>query len=306
MNQQRTALRIGVDTGGTFTDFLVFMGHEVKSFKIPSTPSAPELAILSGLTQILNELIDHKKGSSLVPEIVHGTTVATNALLERKGARTALITTAGFEDVIEIGRQARPEIYNLAVERPLPLIPRELRFGVNERIDAQAQIVEPLKQSEINKLARKLRQAGVESIAISLLFSFANPKHERAIAASLSKLRLPLSVSSELLPEYREYERTSTVVINAYLVPLVSRYLKKLREELDDRLNTRQVRKENSGSVRIMQSSGGSIAAETAAREPVRTILSGPAGGLVAAMKVAELAGIKDIITFDMGGTSTD
>lgn len=306
MSKQKTMLRLGIDTGGTFTDFILFTGQTIKSFKIPSTPQAPERAILNGLTQILKELIDDKKVPSFIPELVHGTTVATNALLERKGARTALITTAGFEDVIEIGRQARPEIYNLAVERPTPLVPRDLRFGINERIDAQAKIIEPLKQSEINKLARKLKHAGVESIAISLLFSFANPAHEQSLAFGLASLNLPLSISSELLPEYREYERTSTVVINAYLVPLVSRYLGQLRAELERKLVTTHIRRKNAYSFRIMQSSGGSIAADTAAREPVRTILSGPAGGLVAAMKVAELAGFKDIITFDMGGTSTD
>jgi N-methylhydantoinase A len=311
-------LRIGVDTGGTFTDFIVFAGRQARSFKVPSTPAAPARAILDGVTQILNELSGGRQTRSrtpnIIPEIVHGTTVGTNALLERKGARTALVTTAGFEDVIEIGRQARPEIYNLAAEREDPLVSRHLRFGVGERVDAGGRVVRPLELSEINDLARKLRAGGVESVAISLLFSFANPAHERALAAALADLGLPLSVSHQLLPEYREYERTSTVVINAYLVPRVSGYLEELQAGLRDKVGVGtsigakdgKAASRESHRLRIMQSSGGSIAAGAAAREPVRTILSGPAGGVVAAARVAELAGIADVITFDMGGTSTD
>lgn len=302
MTQLSSSLRVGVDTGGTFTDFIVFNGREARSFKVPSTPRAPARAILDGLAQILNEQTDGLKGL----EIVHGTTVGTNALLERKGARTALVTTAGFEDVIEIGRQARPEIYNLAVTRPDPLVPPELRFGVGERIDAGGQVIRPLEPPEIKRLIRKLRTGRVESVAISLLFSFANAAHERMLAEALAALGLPLSISHELLPEYREYERTSTVVINAYLIPRVSGYLNELQAGLQEKLSAAKRATCESHRLRIMQSSGGSIAAGTAAREPVRTILSGPAGGVVAAARVAELAGLSGIITFDMGGTSTD
>lgn len=303
-------LRIGVDTGGTFTDFIVIFKDRLSAFKIPSTPHAPEQAILTGLARAFGELsdeLDLAKDVSSNPalEIVHGTTVATNALLERKGARTALVTTAGFEDVIEIGRQARPDLYNLSVTRPAPLIPRELRFGLKERVapgpDSAATVIEPLRQRELAALARKLKRAEVESIAVSLLFSFANPAHERAVAEALEPLGVPISISSQILPEYREYERTSTVVINAYLAPLVSRYLNELTDGL-----SRKLAKQGTNQLRIMQSSGGSISAETAAREPVRTILSGPAGGVVAATRIAELAGASDIVTFDMGGTSTD
>src|SRR5437870_3349079 len=166
-----TSLRIGVDTGGTFTDFIAVAGHRLLSFKVPSTPHSPSQAILAGITRILREL--GERAAAL--EVVHGTTVATNALLERKGARMALVTTAGFEDVIEIGRQARPDLYNLAVERPSPLVPPALRFGVRERVGADARVIEPLDPHQVESLVRKLKRAGVESVAISLLFSFANP-----------------------------------------------------------------------------------------------------------------------------------
>ncbi len=291
-------LRIGVDTGGTFTDFIVAFKHHQISFKIPSTPRAPAQAILTGLDYALDQLDQIEDAQT---EIVHGTTVATNALLERKGARTALVTTAGFEDVIEIGRQARPDLYNLSVVRPAPLVPTELRFGVKERIAADASVIQSLTQRELAALVKKLKLAEVESIAVSLLFSFANADHEKRIADALEPLGVPVSVSHKILPEYREFERTSTVVINAYLAPKVSHYLSELTEGLK-----RKLRRQDETRLRIMQSSGGSISAEIAAREPVRTILSGPAGGVVAAMRVAELADIGDIITFDMGGTSTD
>ncbi len=298
----RHRLRIGVDTGGTFTDFIVIFKNHQLSFKVSSTPQAPAQAILTGLAIALDQMNDEfGEIETDAAEVVHGTTVATNALLERKGARTALVTTAGFEDVIEIGRQARPDLYNLAVIRPTPLIPGELRFGVKERVSAEAKVIEPLTQRELASLIKKLKRAEVESIAVSLLFSFANPDHEKRIAEALESTGLPISVSHQILPEYREYERTSTVAINAYLAPLVSDYLDKLVEGLP-----RELRNQDENRLRIMQSSGGSISAETAAREPVRTILSGPAGGVVAAMRVAELADVSDIITFDMGGTSTD
>ncbi len=298
----RIGLRIGVDTGGTFTDFIVVFKNQQIAYKVPSTPHAPEVAILAGLARAFDELaLDRDALSELAIEIVHGTTVATNALLERKGARTALVTTAGFEDVIEIGRQARPDLYNLSVTRPAPLVATDLRFGLKERVGPDGSVIGALRKSELDALARKLKRANVESVAVSLLFSFANPKHEKATAETLARLGVPISVSHQILPEYREYERTSTVVINAYLAPRVSRYL----NELMDGLTRKQLR-QNSNNLRIMQSSGGSISAETAAREPVRTILSGPAGGVVAATRIAGLAGIRDIISFDMGGTSTD
>ncbi|NOT62901.1 MAG: hydantoinase/oxoprolinase family protein [Acidobacteria bacterium] len=286
----KRTLRLGVDTGGTFTDFIALADDRLLMFKVPSTPAQPEQAILQGITRVLAEL-----GDSYALDLVHGTTVATNALLERKGARTALVTTASFEDVLEIGRQARPDLYNLAVTRPAPLVPAELRFGVNERIAADGTVLEPLNEVQLRQLAQRLKRARVESIAISLLFGFAHPDHEKQIAASLAPLGIPLSIAHEILPEYREYERTSTVVINAYLAPRVSQYLNRLTHAL-----------KTSHSLRIMQSSGGSISAEVAAYEPVRTILSGPAGGVIAASVVGQRAGFNDLLTFDMGGTSTD
>ncbi len=311
--QPPPVLRIGVDTGGTFTDFVALTGERLLSFKIPSTPQAPAEAILAGLRRIVAELAASEKAPGLVPklEIVHGTTVATNALLERKGARTALITTAGFEDVIEIGRQARPDLYNFAGSRPAPLIPRTLRFGLRERLAADGTVIESPDPQQVSLLAQKLKRARVESVAISLLFSFANPAHERALVAALTDLGIPISASHQILPEYREYERTSTVVINAYLSPRVGRYLRELTEGLK-KLSARNSATRHpsfslrASAIRVMQSSGGSISAEVAAREPVRTILSGPAGGVVAATKIAALIQEPDMITFDMGGTSTD
>lgn len=297
-------LRIGIDTGGTFTDVIALQGKNRLAFKLPSTPTAPAEAIVRGICRVLEEFapdfVDVGRPSLRV-EIVHGTTVATNAMLERKGSRTALISTEGFADLLEIGRQARPDLYNLAVERPAPLVPRELRFGLSERISPNGLVLTPLDDGELARLRRAVVRAQAESVAISLLFSFANPVHERRVVDALEDLGIPVSASHEILPEYREYERTSTVVINAYLAPLVGRYLKDLQTGI-----ARMFRSSVPSRLRIMQSSGGSISAQSAAREPVRTILSGPAGGVVAALRVGELAGIDDLLTFDMGGTSTD
>jgi N-methylhydantoinase A len=290
----RAALRVGVDTGGTFTDFVYQAHDELRIFKVASTPDDPARAITEGLKQIAAQA-----GAQLLDfEIVHGTTVGTNALLQRKGARTALITTAGFEDVIEIGRQARPELYNLNAIKPPPLVPSELRFGVKERVAANGEILESLSDASITELAAGLRNSGCESIAVSLLFSFVDPRHEMAIARALESFAVPLSISHQVLPEYREYERTATVCVNAYLQPLMGRYLSRLGPSLKSQASSLKLR--------VMQSSGGSISAEAAAQEPVRTILSGPAGGVVGALHAARVAGIANIITFDMGGTSTD
>jgi N-methylhydantoinase A len=281
-------VRVGVDTGGTFTDFVFEAKGRLEIFKLASTPSDPSRAIAAGL-----KTIAEKTGAALKNlEVVHGTTVGTNALLERRGARTALITTRGFEDVVVIGRQARPELYNLDVVKPPPLVPDNLRFGLTGRVTASGEIIEELDETALSALPGRLRKAKVESVAICLLFSFVDPKFEKRIAEALSVLDIPISVSHQILPEYREFERTSTVTINAYLQPLMGTYLQRLAT------NTR--------TLRVMQSSGGSISALVAAREPVRTILSGPAGGVVGALRTARAAGFEKIITFDMGGTSTD
>ncbi|MDQ3907471.1 MAG: hydantoinase/oxoprolinase family protein, partial [Acidobacteriota bacterium] len=286
---RRGTVRVGVDTGGTFTDFVFARGRRVEIFKLASTPADPSVAITEGLRRVARET-----GARLSEiEVVHGTTVGTNALLTRGGARVALVTTAGFEDVIEIGRQARPRLYELDAVKPPPVVPRGLRFGARERVAASGEVLERLGEEEIARLVGELRRAAPESVAICLLFSFVRPEHEKLIArAAAEEIDVPLSVSHEILPEYREFERTSTVVVNAYLQPLMSRYLSRLSRRAKN--------------LRVMQSSGGSISARVAAREPVRTILSGPAGGVVGALEAARAAGFDDIITFDMGGTSTD
>lgn len=283
---QRSPLRIGVDTGGTFTDFVLERDGHLTLFKLPSTPSDPSLAIRQGLERICAETAAQLDRL----EVVHGTTVGTNALLQRRGARIALVTTRGFEDVLVIGRQARPELYNLNAIKPPSLVEDELRLGVRERVVASGEVIEALEERELEELVEKVKRAGVEAVAISLLFSFLHPEHEERIASALAPLGVPLSISSRILPEYREYERTSTVAINAYLQPLMGRYLNRL----------------SAAKLRVMQSSGGSISADVAAVEPVRTILSGPSGGVVGALRAAQSAGIKNVITFDMGGTSTD
>lgn len=302
--QKPRGVRVGVDTGGTFTDFVFEVGGELQIFKVASTPADPSRAIVAGLKRIIGET---GMGFHQL-EIVHGTTVGTNALLQRRGARVALVTTSGFEDVIEIGRQARPELYNLNATKPLPLVSSELRFGVNERVAASGEVLKSLDEDEIEELVEKLQRSKCESVAISLLFSFVHPSHEKQIAEALRRLRVPLSVSHQILPEYREYERTSTVAVNALLQPLMGEYLQRLAgyAGILPALRKTGAQDARAPRLRVMQSSGGSVSAETAAQEPVRTILSGPAGGIVGSMHAARAARIDDIITFDMGGTSTD
>ena len=278
---------IGIDVGGTFTDIAVLQNGRLTVHKLPSTPQNPSLGIVQGVREVE---IDTSEA-----DFVHGSTVATNALLEGKGARTALVTTMGFEDVLEIGRQSRAELYNLEQDRTPTLAPWELRFGLPERIDYTGTILEDLQPEAIEALMSLLTQSGAEAVAVSFLFSFLNPVHENMVRAALQKLetRPFISLSSQVLPEFREFERTSTVVVNAYVGQVMSRYLGELELALGEGL-------------RIMQSSGGSITARLASEQPVRTILSGPAGGVVGAFHVSSQAGFPDIITLDMGGTSTD
>ncbi len=281
------AMRIAVDTGGTFTDCVYASDDCLQILKIPSTPADPGEALLRAVSAIVPD------GTS---EIRHGTTVGTNALLERKGARVAFVTTEGFEDTIAIGRQARPKLYDLFWTKEPALADDDLRFGVAERIASNGTILRPLLEAELERLKAAVRTAQPEAIAISLIFSFVNPSHERLVAEALRELEVPISVSHEILPEFREYERGSTVLINAYLAPIMQRYL----ERIDCALHS------GGSTLSVMQSSGGIVPAALAAREPVRTILSGPAGGVVGAMAVAKAAGYQRILTFDMGGTSTD
>lgn len=285
--------RVGIDVGGTFTDFVVLDAGGTRIHKLSTTPDDQSRAIVAGLRAL------HLPAA----EIVHGMTVATNALLERKGARTALLTTAGFGDVLTIGRQNRPELYALHQQRPPSLVADGLTFEVTERIGADGSVVTELDEGTIDALADALARAthAPESLAICFLFSFRNPAHE-ARAAELLRTRLPnlpLSLSSEVLPEYREYERMATTVINAYVQPPVARYL----QRLDDALA-------GDYSVHIMQSNGGLIALEQAQHRAARLVLSGPAGGVVGAFAVASAAATSgepvNLLTFDMGGTSTD
>jgi N-methylhydantoinase A len=300
-------MRIAFDTGGTFTDCGYLRGGRLEILKVPSTPGKPSEAIVGALLRIAE--CSANFGNL---DLVCGTTVGTNALLQRKGGRVTLVTTAGFEDVLEIGRQARPQLYNLLFEKPEPLVPQARRLGLRERLDADGRVLLAPSSVEIARIARAVGRSGAESIAICLLFSFVNPAHEKLMARSLAFAGLPVSVSHEILPEYREFERTSTTVVNAYLVPVMSGYLSEIETiaEVQSRGGLARpkratTRKKNS-CVRIMQSNGGILSARAAANEPVRTILSGPAGGVLGAQYVAGVAGFDRIITFDMGGTSTD
>ena len=298
-------LRIAIDTGGTFTDCVwVERGH-IRMLKVFSTPDDPSRAIAEAL-----EKIGHR--GTLI--LLHGTTVGTNTLLQRKGARVALVTTAGFEDVIEIGRQARPKLYDFFFDRIEPLVAAEMRFGADERVSCDGEILREPSAADLRHFKDRVIAKKPEAIAISLLFSFANPKNEIAIAAALKDLGLPLSVSHQLLPEFREYERTSTVVMNAYLQPVMQRYLERLEFRLRVWSGIPQGLKPGfskrlggmGARIFVMQSSGGITALSSAAREPVRTVLSGPAGGVVGAAAMARRSGCDRIISFDMGGTSTD
>ena len=283
-------LVIGIDTGGTFTDCVYRIGGRLEVLKLRSTPDDPGRAILEAIARIVGLT------GAAEPEIRHGTTVATNALLERKGAKVAFITTEGFEDTLAIGRQARPDLYDWNTHRPQPLAEPGRCFGVAERVGPDGAIVRVLDQAALGGLRKRVRESGAESIAVSLLFSFANPAHETAIGAALAPLRLPMSLSHEVLPEFREYERAATVTLNAYLAPRMTTYIGGLERSLRRR----------GVQLSIMQSSGGILSASAAAREPVRTILSGPAGGVAGALSVARRAGLERLLSFDMGGTSTD
>ncbi len=306
-------MRIGIDIGGTFTDFVLFdpASGRLHTFKRLSTPHDPAEAVLAGIGDQLpvigdqlpvignqSPFTDHRSpitdNRSPITEIVHGSTVATNALLERKGARTAFVATAGFADILAIGRQNRSQLYDFMADRPAPLVPAELRLEVAERVDRRGQVLHGLDEAALAGLVEQLRRAGVQSAAICLLFSFANPAHEQQIGAALRQAGLLVSLSSEILPEFREYERASTTVINAYVSPVLDRYLGRLAEQWQG------------ADFRIMQSNGGSISATQARREAVRSILSGPAGGVVGAYHAAQAAGFPRVLTFDMGGTSTD
>jgi len=280
-------LLIGIDIGGTFTDFVVYASKDqtLRRFKILSTPSDPAEAVLKGLNQLPHQASRH---------MVHGSTVATNAILEGKGARTALITTKGFRDVLLIGRQDRPELYDLFPSLPPPLVSREWSWEITERVDYAGNIVAPLQENELDAIIEKLKSQNIQSVAVSFLFSFVNPAHEQWVTNRLRAEGLFVTASSEILPEFREYERTSTTVVNAYVSPVLDAYLGRLEREMTPT------------EFHILQSNGGRLSVSQARGHGVRSILSGPAGGVVGARYLAGLAGFNRILTFDMGGTSTD
>ncbi len=258
---------IGVDAGGTFTDFIAFDGRSVRTHKLFSSKRDPAGALRQGLREL-----------GLSGTIIHGTTIATNAFLERRGAKVALVTTKGFEELIDIGRQTRSRLYALDWEKPAPLVSK--RIGVDERVGPRGEVIRPMKRMPVVK---------AESVAVCFLHSYANPRHEAKAARELRRRGLEVSVSSELVPEYREYERFATTVLNAYVGPVMKRYLGKLDKD-----------------VRIMSSAGGQMSSSDAAKRPVHTLLSGPAGGAIATEAVCKASGVKKAIAIDIGGTSAD
>ncbi len=273
-------MRVGVDSGGTFTDFVAWDGSRLRSLKLRSTPRDPSKAILHGLRALA------------VAEVVHGSTVATNALLERSGARTALVATSGFEDLLDLARQNRPALYDLRPPPRQALVAERDKHGVRERVLHDGSVLCPLDESEVRSLAARIGDA--DSVAVCLLHSYANPDHERRVGRALRAAGHTVSLSCEILPEYREYERAATTVVNAYVSPLMRRYIHSLERSLPG------------ARLRVFQSNGGSMSAAEASEQAVRTVLSGPAGGLVGAAAVARLLGIERFVSFDMGGTSTD
>ncbi len=288
MSEEGAPLLVGVDTGGTFTDIVVWDGRRLRVHKTPSTPADPSRAILKGLSEV---------GITPGATIIHGSTVATNALLERRGARTAFLATAGFRDILELGRQTRLDLYSLEPRKHRPLVPRELCFDIPERITADGRVLTALDEDAVRLAVEAALASGAEAVAITFLFSFLRPAHERQAARLARRLGLPATASHEIVPEYREYERASTTAANAYVNPIMARYLIRLRRRLASC---------RPASVRVMQSNGGLLSVGRASREAVRTLLSGPAGGVIGAWRLGEIAGHARLLTFDMGGTSTD
>ena len=291
--------RIGVDSGGTFTDVCLFREGDAVSqvWKVPSTPDDPSRAIADGIAAALSV---HGGVPDAVGYLGHGTTVATNALIQGRGARTGLITSAGFRDLLEIRRQMRPSLYDLQCDKPEAVVARRLRFEVAERLRHDGRVETPLDEDAVREAARALNSEGVGAVAIAFLYAFVDPRHERR-ARSIVEAEMPdafITCSHEVAPEFREYERFSTTAVNASLGPVMETYV--------HRLEARVAELEIPVAPHITQSNGGVISCATAAAEPVRTVLSGPSTGVVGAIALGRLAEAPDIITFDMGGTSTD
>jgi N-methylhydantoinase A len=283
--------QLGVDVGGTFTDLVLSSGGGVTVAKVPSTPDDQAQGILDGLDRLEVAPAD-------LHRLAHGTTVATNTVLERDGARVVLLTTAGFRDLLTIGRQDRPRLYDLAARRPAPLVPSTLVVEVHERIGADGNVVVALTDDEVARVVDEVRASAPEAVAVSLLFGFLVPDHERRLAEALEPLGVPITRASALLPVLREVERTSTVALNAYVAPRMRRYLASLTDRLEE-----------AGSrlpVEVMRSGGGTLTTRVASREPIHTLLSGPAAGAWGAAALGAAVGASDLIAFDVGGTSTD
>src|SRR6185503_11299617 len=286
---------LGVDVGGTFTDAVLLDGGAVHTAKVPTTPREESLGVMRAVEAVLARA---GADAADVEVFAHGMTVGTNALLEERGARTALVATQGFADLLEIGRQDRPQLYRLCAPKPAPLVERKLRFEARERVGPDG-VVEPLAAEEPERLAAAIEASGAEAVAICLLFSYLDPGHERQLTQHLRR-RLPgvhVSASHEVLPRFREYERCSTTVIDAYLTPLLGRYLGELGEAAEEAGLPQPL---------VMRSSGGVAPAQEAARAGAWSVLSGPAGGAVGAGLLARLSGDGDALGFDMGGTSCD
>lgn len=279
-------LRIGIDTGGTFTDFVIHHKGRIQTKKVPSVPHDPSQAILEGIREFQDAAY------SLL--IIHGSTVATNSLLERKGARIALITTKGFEDILFIGRQVRKKLYSLKGEKRKSILSSDFCFGLDERTTAQGEIEKNISLEELKEILKKIKSLKTEAVAVSLINSYANSSNEKTIKKELDREKILSSISSDILPEYREYERTATTAVNTFLMPILNNYLSNLETKI------------KKADFRIMQSNEGYISPALAKQKPITTALSGPAGGVVGAFQLAKLAGFRNIITFDMGGTSTD
>ena len=331
-NREETPIvkNIGVDTGGTFTDIVMRMNGDLFTHKVLSTPQNPALAVIQGVSEIVGRVCNPDFSTDTQRlDLVHGSTVATNALLERRGARIALVTTKDFEDILEIGRQARPNLYDFFVERPAPLVPADRRFGISERTLHTGEIQTAIETNDLEALASELATLELDAIAVCFLFAYVNPQNEQIVAKHLARLDIPVSCSHEVLPEYREYARFSTTVANAYIRPTLERHLSTLtdsdllrsfnetvaRNEMEGDSNTKNVEKQGTDtypqgkikkSFRLMLSNGGCISAKNFESAGIRTVLSGPAGGVIGAYQVAKAAGYDQIITFDMGGTSTD
>lgn len=282
------SLKLGVDTGGTFTDFILQIGEELKRYKCASTPADPSVAILQGISYFFPD------GPPPQLEIIHGTTVGTNAFLERKGGRPLLLTTKGFEDVIVIGRQNRDSLFDIGVSRSKPLVPRHLVVGVSERMDASGKPVVPLSVNDVLQVQEVVEQYDVDTVVICFLHSFLNDAHEKKAKELLAGLDIPVLCSVDILPEFREFERCSTALVNGYLAPVMTNYIEMLTARLEGR------------SLAIQQSNGGVMAGAAIRDRAAHTLLSGPAAGVQGAYHLAGIKGQKRFITFDMGGTSTD